>query len=209
MDDPRFMFATGIENSNPTIETARARRRDGEVRPLPALARRFRRWCRSWASASCATARRCTRTWLGAGRYDWEFADETFAELQRRDIVPIVDLCHFGVPDWIGNFQNPDFPALFAEYARAFAAALPLGAALHAGQRDVHLRPLLGPLRLVERAADQRPRPSSPRSSTSSRPTCWPCRPSCDVRPDAIFIQSESSEYFHAENPAAIRPGRD
>jgi beta-glucosidase/6-phospho-beta-glucosidase/beta-galactosidase len=26
------------------------------------------------------------------------------------------------------------------------------------------------------------------------------------VRPDAIFIQSESSEYFHAENPAAIRP---
>ena len=27
-----------------------------------------------------------------------------------------------------------------------------------------------------------------------------------EVRPDAIFIQSESSEYFHAENPAAIRP---
>jgi beta-glucosidase len=25
-------------------------------------------------------------------------------------------------------------------------------------------------------------------------------------RPDAIFIQSESSEYFHAENPAAIAP---
>ena len=27
-----------------------------------------------------------------------------------------------------------------------------------------------------------------------------------DVRPDAIFIQSESSEYFHAENPRAIKP---
>jgi beta-glucosidase/6-phospho-beta-glucosidase/beta-galactosidase len=27
-----------------------------------------------------------------------------------------------------------------------------------------------------------------------------------EVRPDAIFIQSESSEYFHAENPAAIAP---
>ena len=25
-----------------------------------------------------------------------------------------------------------------------------------------------------------------------------------DVRPDAIFIQSESSEYFHADEPAAI-----
>ena len=27
-----------------------------------------------------------------------------------------------------------------------------------------------------------------------------------EVRPDAIFIQSESSEYYHAENPAAIPP---
>jgi beta-glucosidase len=26
------------------------------------------------------------------------------------------------------------------------------------------------------------------------------------VRPDAIFVQSESSEYFHADSPAAIRP---
>ena len=26
------------------------------------------------------------------------------------------------------------------------------------------------------------------------------------VRPDALFIQSESSEYFHASNPAAIKP---
>jgi hypothetical protein len=26
------------------------------------------------------------------------------------------------------------------------------------------------------------------------------------VRPDAIFIQSESTEYFHAESPAAIGP---
>jgi beta-glucosidase len=25
-------------------------------------------------------------------------------------IVPIMDLCHFGVPDWVGNFQNSDFP---------------------------------------------------------------------------------------------------
>jgi hypothetical protein len=27
-----------------------------------------------------------------------------------------------------------------------------------------------------------------------------------EVRPDAVFIQSESSEYFHAENPKAIGP---
>ncbi len=27
-----------------------------------------------------------------------------------------------------------------------------------------------------------------------------------EVRPDALFIQSESSEYFHADSPAAIGP---
>ena len=61
-------------------------------------------------------------------------------------------------------------------------------------------------LRLVERAADDATAPSSPRSSTSSRPTCWPCSAILEVRPDAIFIQSESSEYFHADDPAAIKP---
>ncbi|MFC7690877.1 family 1 glycosylhydrolase [Paeniroseomonas aquatica] len=62
------------------------------------------------------------RTLLADGRHDWEYADLAFAELRRLQIVPIVDLCHFGVPDWIGDFQNPAFPALFAAYARAFAA---------------------------------------------------------------------------------------
>src|SRR3954465_12017126 len=52
-------------------------------------------------------------------------SDLTFGELRRRNIIPIVDLCHFGVPDWIGDFQNPDFPELFAEYARAFAQRFP------------------------------------------------------------------------------------
>ena len=65
------------------------------------------------------------QTWLGQGRYDWSFADETFKELYRRRLMPITDLCHFGVPDWIGNFQNPDFPSLFARYAQDFARRFP------------------------------------------------------------------------------------
>ena len=37
------------------------------------------------------------RTYLGPGRYDWDFADMTLADIKRRDIVPIVDLrCRFG-----------------------------------------------------------------------------------------------------------------
>ncbi len=34
-------------------------------------------------------------------------------------------MCHFGVPDWVGNFQNPDFPVYFVEYAEAFAERFP------------------------------------------------------------------------------------
>ncbi len=68
----------------------------------------------------------------------------TLADLRRRDIVPIVDLCHFGVPDWIGNFQNPDFPSFSRATPPAFARRYPVDPALYAGQRDVHLRHLLG-----------------------------------------------------------------
>ncbi len=43
-------------------------------------------------------------SFLGPGRYDWSFADRTFTELRRLGIVPIADLSHFGLPEWLGNF---------------------------------------------------------------------------------------------------------
>src|SRR5215470_2144739 len=65
------------------------------------------------------------RVHLGPGKYDWSFCDEAMAEMRRRGVAPIADLCHFGVPDWLENFQNPDFPPYFAEYAKAFARRYP------------------------------------------------------------------------------------
>jgi beta-glucosidase/6-phospho-beta-glucosidase/beta-galactosidase len=65
------------------------------------------------------------RTWLGEGKYDREFADQTLHDLRERDIVVIADLCHFGVPDWVGNFAEPDVPRLFTKFARAFAQRCP------------------------------------------------------------------------------------
>ena len=47
------------------------------------------------------------------------------AELELGGPEPIVDLCHFGLPCWLGDFQNPDIAAALAEYARAFAARYP------------------------------------------------------------------------------------
>ena len=47
------------------------------------------------------------------------------AEMKRLDITPILDLLHFGVPDWLGNFQNPELPLHFADYADAVVERYP------------------------------------------------------------------------------------
>jgi len=123
MDDPRFMFATGVENSNPTVDG----RRVDELEKCG----HYRHWRLDFALVQELGIRFLRygpplhTTWLGPSRWDWEFADQAFGELRLLDIIPIVDLCHFGVPDWIGNFQNPDFPLLFADYARTFARRFP------------------------------------------------------------------------------------
>src|SRR4051794_3909006 len=120
-----FMFATGVENSNPTIQNGKHRVDELET------CGHYTQWRDDFACVDelglefLRYGPPLHRTWLGDGRQDWAFADETFAELQRIEITPIVDLCHFGVPDWIGNFQNPDFPKLFARYAEAFAQRFP------------------------------------------------------------------------------------
>jgi len=61
----------------------------------------------------------------GPGKFDWSFADEALAEMKRLGITPILDLLHFGIPDWLGDFQNPEMPMLFAEYAEAVAERYP------------------------------------------------------------------------------------
>ena len=108
MTAPLFMFATGIENSYPTIDNGRLRVDEMEK------CGHYTHWRTDFdllEDLNVHTLRYgppIHTTWLGQGRYDWEFADLTFGELRRRNIIPIVDLCHFGVPDWIGDFQNPD-----------------------------------------------------------------------------------------------------
>ena len=79
---PNFMFATGIENSYPTIHGGRTRVDEmGQVRPLRPAGGRTSTWCRNWASAILRYGPPIHRTWLGEGRYDWSFADETFGDL--------------------------------------------------------------------------------------------------------------------------------
>jgi beta-glucosidase len=120
-----FLFATGIENSAPTIEGGRHRR------DQMAECGHYDRWKEDLAlvkAVGCGVLRYGPQlhiTLRAPGLHDWSFADESFAEIRRLGILPVVDLCHFGVPDFIGDFQNPDFPELFADYAGAFAARFP------------------------------------------------------------------------------------
>src|SRR5205085_2736430 len=120
-----FMFATGIENSYPTIRGGKARIDEMEK------CGHYDQWRRDFDCVEELGIRFLRygpplhRAHLGPDRYDWSFTDATFADLKRRDLTPIVDLCHFGVPDWLENFQNPDFPERFCDYARAFAQRFP------------------------------------------------------------------------------------
>ncbi|CAA9430068.1 MAG: GH1 [uncultured Pyrinomonadaceae bacterium] len=124
----RFIFATGIECSYPTIEIA-----DGSVKRRDQMREcgHYGRWredlrlVRELGVGFLRYGVPYYQIHLAPGKYDWSFADEVLPAMREQRIVPIIDLCHFGVPDWIGNFQNPDFPRLFADYARAFAARFP------------------------------------------------------------------------------------
>ncbi len=160
---------------------------------------------RSSTSVSCVTVPPIHRTHLGADRYDWSFADETFADLRARGITPIVDLCHFGVPDWIGNFQNPDFPTLFAEYAGAFARRFPW-VQLYTPVNEMYVCAMFSARYgwWNEQLHDDRSFVTALKHIVKANLLAM--HAILAVRPDALFIQSESSEYFHAENPAAIQP---
>jgi beta-glucosidase/6-phospho-beta-glucosidase/beta-galactosidase len=205
MSTPRFIFATGIENSSPTI--AQGRKRFDEMEKCG----HYRHWRTDFRLAAELGIRFLRygpplyRTFAGAGRYDWAFADDSFNELHANGLVPIADLCHFGVPDWIGNFQNPEFPAFFAEYAGAFARRYPW-VQLYTPVNEMHVCARFSALYgwWNEQLADDHSFVTALKHIVKANVLAM--REILKVRPDAIFIQSESSEYFHAEDPKAIGP---
>jgi beta-glucosidase len=201
-----FIFATGIENSSPTIRLA-----DGAIKRVDEMekAGHYERWREDFALVKELGIEFLRygvpyyKTHLAPGKYDWDFADETFAELERLRITPIVDLCHFGIPDWLGDFQNPDFPVLFAAYAGAFAERFPnlrfytpineiFVAALFSGYFGWWNERLTGDRAFVTALKHL--------SQANLRAQAEILR----AAPAAIFIQSESTEYFHPGHPSVL-----
>jgi beta-glucosidase len=200
-----FMFCTGIENSIPTIDGGRTRIDQMEA------CDHYRRWSEDFDLVEELGIRFLRfgpplhRTFIGADRFDWEFADLALRDLRRRDVTPIVDLCHFGVPDWIGNFQNPDFPAHFAHYAAAFAERYPW-VQLYTPINEMFICAVFS-----AKYGWWNEQLTSDRAFVTALKHIAKANVLAMIeilkrRPDAIFIQSESSEYFHADSPSAIHP---
>ena len=201
-----FMIATGIENSYPTIELpdGRTKRVDSMVKCGHDL-----RWREDFELVKevgidfLRYGPPYYQTHLGPAQYDWGFCDATFQTLRQMNIVPIADLCHFGVPDWLGNFQNPDFPRYFEEYARAFAARYPW----------VQLYTPVNEILIAAKFSakhgwwNERLR-SDAAFVTAIKHLCQAnllaMRAIQETRPDAVFVQSETIEYFHAEDPSCF-----
>ena len=78
------MFATGIENSYPTINHGKTR-----VDQMEASGH-YQRWREDFDCVQeiginfLRYGPPIHKTWLAPGKYDWEFTDMTFADLKRR-----------------------------------------------------------------------------------------------------------------------------
>src|SRR3954470_14484754 len=202
---PSFLFATGIENSSPTIDNGR--RRIDELEKC----RHYEMWREDFALVEEIGIRFLRyglpmhRVYLGANKFDWSFSDDVFRDLHQRNIVPIADLSHFGVPDWIGDFQNPDFPKLFSDYACAFAKRYPW-VQLYTPINEMYICALFS-----ARFGWWNEQLKSEQTFVTAlkhivKGNVLAMQAILDGRPDAIFIQSESTEYHHADNPKAIKP---
>ncbi|SHF95870.1 family 1 glycosylhydrolase [Flavisolibacter ginsengisoli] len=199
----KFMFATGIENSYPTIQLP-----DGSIKRVDEMEKccHYKNWEKDFELTKeqgiefLRYGPPYYKTHTGPGTYDWDFTDATFNRLKELDITPIVDLLHFGVPDWMGNFQNPEFPELFAEYAGAFAERFP-DLQLYTPINEIFITALFS----AQYGWWNERLTSDHAFVTALKHLCkanvMAMHAILKVRPDAIFIQSESSEYFHPMRP--------
>jgi beta-glucosidase len=198
-----FMFATGVENSIPTIQNGRVRVDEMES------CGHYKQWSKDFDCVQELGIKYLRygpplhKTYLGPDRYDWSFPDTVYPDLRRRGIIPITDLCHFGVPDWIGNFQNPDFPELFEKYASAFAQRYPW-VQLYTPVNEMYICALFSASYgwWNEQMTTEKALVTALKHIVKAN--VLGMKAILEHRPDAIFIQSESSEYYHPSSPAAL-----
>jgi beta-glucosidase len=198
-----FLFATGIENSYPTIA--------GGVR-IDQMDKcgHYARWEEDFALVremglnALRYGPAYYRVHTAPQHYDWEVADAPMLKLRELGITVIADLCHFGVPSWLGGFQDPAFPVLFAEYARAFAQRYPW-VRHFTPVNEIFVCASFSALRGWWNECET----SELTFVRAMRNLCMAHELAVEAilseRPDAIFVQGESIEHFQAAGRAAER----
>ncbi len=191
-----FMFATGIECSYPTIDNGKIRRDQLEecghykywkedLHLVKELGLNVLRYGLPYYSIH-----------QSYDKFDWSFADEVMNEIKRLGIVPILDLMHFGVPDWIGNFQNPELPYQFCRYAAAVVERYPW----------VRFYTPVNEIYVTAKASAKDGIWNEQRKDDASFVTALKNIVAASImathrivknRPDAVMIQSETAEYLH------------
>jgi beta-glucosidase/6-phospho-beta-glucosidase/beta-galactosidase len=189
-----FMFATGIECSYPTIDRGRWRLDQLE------MTNHYKYWSRDlelvkeMGLSYLRYGPPLHRIFQGWGRYDWSFMDEISAKMQELSITPIMDLCHFGVPDWLENFQNPEFPNALAEYAVAFARRYPW-VKFYTPVNEMYVAARMSALDGVWNEQMKSERGFVTATRNMAKASVLVMQAIARERHEAIFINSESSEF--------------
>jgi beta-glucosidase/6-phospho-beta-glucosidase/beta-galactosidase len=144
------------------------------------------------------------RTHAAPGRYEWDTADGPMVRLKELGIEIIADLCHFGVPSWLGGFQDAAFPVLFADYARTFARRYPW-VRYFTPVNEIFICASFSALRGWWNECES----SDAAFVRAMRNLCMAHELAVEAilseRPDAIIVQGESIEHFHPAGREATK----
>jgi beta-glucosidase/6-phospho-beta-glucosidase/beta-galactosidase len=201
-----FIFATGVEGSYPTVEHGRWRLDEFQATGW------YEQWPRDLELAAEIGVTHLRwgpplhRTLLGPDRYDWDHADQVLQAMGRAGLQPIADLCHFGLPDWLESFQNPEVPSALAAYARAFARRYP-DVRFYTPVNEMYVCARLSALegRWNEQRQDETAFVAAARHLAEAHVLMTDAV--LAERPDAIVVTSESSEFHQAccPDPEVVR----
>jgi beta-glucosidase len=124
MSFPEFAVACGEEASDPLVshdgkivrvdELAASRHlehQDADLADVAGLGVQVWRYGMPWRLTERAP-----------GDYDWSLWDRALAACERHGLQPVVDLCHFGLPDHYEGFCHPAWIEGFSRYVEAFLA---------------------------------------------------------------------------------------
>ena len=127
MDFPAFAVACGEEGSDPLVlhegrvvrvdqyrASGHLERLDADLADVGGLGVKVWRYGMPW---------RLTEPEPGV--YDWTLWDRALEACRRHGLNPVIDLCHFGLPDHHGGFCDTTWVDGFARYVDAFLARYP------------------------------------------------------------------------------------